>query len=199
MHGAFEDHVTAARAGDQHAFDSLFARTMPPLIAFLRVKVGRLISARESVHDLAQSVCREVLADMKDFEYAGDAAFQKWLFQQASRKIVDRHRYLRRARRDAGREVAADGFAETDARSILDCYATFCTPSQVAGAREELARIEAAIEKLPENQRDAVCLSRLMGLSYPEVAERLGCSEAAARALVARGLARLAQRLPDAH
>ena len=72
---------------------------MPQLIAFLRVKVGRLIGARESVRDLAQSVCREVLEDMDDFEYAGDAAFRSWLFQQASRKILDRHRYLRRARR----------------------------------------------------------------------------------------------------
>jgi len=195
MQGDLREHVTAARAGDQHAFDSLFARTMPQLIAFLRVKVGRLIGARESVRDLAQSVCREVLEDMDGFEYAGDAAFRRWLFQQASSKIIDRHRYLRRARRDAGREVSADPDVEADARSVLASYATFCTPSQVAGAREELHRIEAAIARLPENQRDAVCLSRLMGLSYSDVAERLGCTEPAARALVGRGLAKLAQRL----
>ena len=195
MQGNLRQHLTSARQGDRQAFNSLFARTMPQLIAFLRVKVGRLISARESVRDLAQSVCREVLEDMDDFEYAGDAAFQKWLFQQASRKILDRQRYLRRERRDAGREVSADADPEAEARSLLDCYATLCTPSQVAGAREELARIEAAIAQLPENQRDAVCLSRLMGLSYPDVAERMGCTEPAARALVARGLAKLAQRL----
>ena len=137
MQGHLEQDLTAARAGDQHAFDSLFARTMPQLIAFLRVKVGRLVGARESVRDLAQSVCREVLEDMDDFEYNGDAAFRHWLFQQASRKIIDRHRYLRRARRDAGREVAVDA-PETEVQSLLDCYATFCTPSQVVGARGTL-------------------------------------------------------------
>ena len=167
MQGELQEHITAARAGDRHAFDSLFARTMPQLIAFLRVKVGRLVGSRESVCDLAQSVCREVLEDMDGFQYAGDAAFRHWLFQQASRKIIDRHRYLRRARRDAAREVPADAEGEEDARSLLDCYASFCTPSQVAGAREELERIEGAIARLPENQRDAVCLSRLMSLPYP--------------------------------
>ena len=62
-------------------------------------------------------------------------------------------------------------------------------------AKEELARFEAAVQQLPENQRDAVTMSRLMGLDYAQIAEQMGSSESAVRGLVARGLAALSMQL----
>lgn len=50
-------------------FDSLFQRNLPRLVAFIRARAGKAIALRESAADLAQSVCREVLADLKEFEY----------------------------------------------------------------------------------------------------------------------------------
>ena len=185
--------AVAARAGDSSAFETLFAGLMPELIAFLRFKAGGVVGPRESVHDLAQSVCREMLLDLHEYE-ADEAVFRKKLFLQATRKIIDRHRYQHRAGRDPAREVGNLG-ADVNAESVLGCYATICTPSRVVSAREELDRIEAAIRELPENQREAVGMSRIMGLDYRDVAAQLGCSESAARGLVARGLAKLAQLL----
>ncbi|MCC7398809.1 MAG: sigma-70 region 4 domain-containing protein, partial [Planctomycetes bacterium] len=40
-------------------------------------------------------------------------------------------------------------------------------------------------------------MSRLMGLSYPQVAEQMGITEAAVRGLVARGLAALSSSIDD--
>lgn len=74
---------------------------------------------------------------------------------------------------------------------MVDCYRTFCAPSRVASAREALDRIGSALHDLPEKQRDAVALSRLMGVPNAEIAEGLGCTEGAVRALIARGLAGL--------
>ncbi len=175
-------------------YESLFQRNLPRLVAFIRARAGRAIAARESAVDLAQSVCREVLADMGEFEYRGDEAFRAWLFAQATRKILDRNRYLHRERRDIAREQPAAP-SEDEAGSLLQAYATMCTPSRQVAAREELQRIEAAVGSLPEAQRDAVTLSRLMGLGYPEIATIMGCTESAVRGLVARGLAALAARL----
>ena len=191
----FRQKVGAARAGNAAEFESLFARSMPQLIAFLRIKIGGVVGARESVHDVAQSVCREVLEDIDQFEYSSDDDFRKWLFLQATRKIVDRHRYLTRARRDAEREVSADQGSE-QADLVLDCYATFCTPSRIVSARDELRRVEAAIDRLPDRQGEAVAMSRIMGLDHAAIAERLDCTESAARGLIARGLANLALLLP---
>ena len=61
MGSAFRETVDAARSGDRAAFDTLFARNMGALRAFVRARVGGVVAQRESVDDLVQSVCREVL------------------------------------------------------------------------------------------------------------------------------------------
>lgn len=174
--------------------DALFARHLPPLVAFVRARAGRAVAARESAIDIAQSVCREVLQDMGKLEYRSDEAFRGWLFMQASRKILDRNRFLHRERRDVSREQER-GPSDAEAESLLTAYATLGTPSRCASAREELARIEAAVETLPEAQRDAVAMSRLMGMGYADIAQLMNLSESAVRGLVARGLAAIAARL----
>ena len=174
--------------------DALFARNLPPLVAFIRARAGRAVAARESAHDLAQSVCREAMKDMGGFDYRSDEAFRGWLCMQAARKILDRNRYLHRERRDIARE-AAPATSDSEAATILSCYATFGTPSRCASAREELARVEHAVQDLPEAQRDAVTMSRLMGMDYKAIAEVMQTTESAVRGLVARGLAALAAKL----
>jgi len=109
----------------------------------------------------------------------------------ATRKILDRARYLKAQKRDIGREVSP-GDTKSDVVSLLECYGTFCTPSRAMGAREELERLEGAIAQLPENQRDAIALSRVLGLPYSEVAARMDMTESAVR-----GLSRLSGILDD--
>lgn len=188
--------IAAARRGEPHAVDSLFARNLPPLVAFIRARAGKAVAARESAVDIAQSVFREVLQDVDHIELQGEGAFRNWLFQQATRKVLDRAKFHGRGRRDVAKEVAIPE-AGPAADALLACYASIASPSQHAVAREELARFEAAVQKLPENQRDAVTMSRLMGLSYDQIAEQLGTSESAVRGLVARGLAALSSQLDD--
>jgi len=188
--------IAAARRGEPHAVDSLFARNLPPLVAFIRARAGKAIAARESAVDIAQSVFREVLQDVDHIELQGEGAFRNWLFQQATRKVLDRAKFHGRDRRDMQKEVAIPE-AGPAADALLACYASIASPSQHAVAREELARFEAAVQQLPENQRDAVTMSRLMGLSYDQIAEQLGTSESAVRGLVARGLAALSSQLDD--
>lgn len=188
--------IAAARRGEPAALDSLFARNLPPLVAFIRARSGKAIAARESAADIAQSVFREVLQDADRIELKGEGAFRNWLYMQATRKVLDRAKFHGRDRRDVAREVAIPE-AGPGADALLDCYATIASPSRHAAAREELARFETAVQQLPDNQRDAVTMSRLMGLSYDQVAEQMGLTESAVRGLVARGLAALSGVLDD--
>ncbi len=190
----FAAEIVAARRGEPKALDSLFARNLPPLVAFIRARSGKAIAARESAVDIAQSVFREVLADAERIELLGEGAFRNWLFMQATRKVLDRAKFHGRDRRDFAKEVAIPE-AGPAADALLACYASIASPSQHAVAKEELARFEAAVQQLPENQRDAVTMSRLMGLDYAQIAEQMGSSESAVRGLVARGLAALSMQL----
>jgi RNA polymerase sigma-70 factor (ECF subfamily) len=192
----FADDIAAARRGEPRALDTLFERNLPPLVAFIRARAGKAIAARESAVDIAQSVFREVLQDADNVELKGEGAFRNWLFMQATRKVLDRAKFHGRDRRDAAREVAIPD-AGPAADALLACYATIASPSQHAAAREELGRFEDAVQELPENQRDAVTMSRLMGLTYTQVAQQMNMTESAVRGLVARGLAALSSQLDD--
>ena len=74
-------------SGDPDAIEHLLSRHMPGLRAFIRLRAGPVVRARESESDLVQSVCREVLRGIERFDYQGDAAFKNWLFKAALRKI----------------------------------------------------------------------------------------------------------------
>jgi RNA polymerase sigma-70 factor, ECF subfamily len=194
MERDFAADIAAARRGEPRAVDSLFARNLPPLVAFIRARTGRAIAARESAVDIAQSVFREVLMDADHVEWKGEGAFRNWLFMQATRKVLDRAKFHGRDRRDVGREVAMPE-AGPAADALLACYASIASPSQHAVAKEELARFEAAVQRLPDQQRDAVTMSRLMGLEYGQIAAQMEITESAVRGLVARGLAALSSML----
>ena len=171
---------------DQVELDALLERHLPALRAFVRLRAGRRVAEHESASDLVQSVCRELLTSAERFRYEGEAAFKSWLFTAALRKIIARDRHWRAEKR-AG--------AQADDSAVLDYYATFATPSHDAGVREELARVESAFERLTEEQREVVTLSRLVGLSHAEIAAQIGKSEVNTRQILRRALVRLAEVL----
>ena len=195
--------VTAAAGGDTGAVQQLLQRHLPGLRAYVRLRAGATLRKHESSSDLVQSVCRDVLENMGRFRYPGEAAFRAWLYATALRKIADRAEYWRAAMRDPAREVrltpgtltTARPSATDDARLAEVYRASFFSPSQAAMGREALARIESAFEKLPEDYREVIVLSRVVGLSRAEIAERMGRTEASVRNLVSRALAELAEHL----
>ncbi len=169
--------------------EELLAEHLPGLRAYVRLKAGLLVNAREAESDVVQSTCRAVLEQKERFQHHGEGRFRRWLYTTALRKILDKHDFHTAARRDARRDVAADE------AELLAAYANFCTPSRVATAHEQLDRIERAFAGLSDDQRDVVLLSRIMGLSRAEVAAEMGRTEASVRNLLHRTLARLSHEL----
>lgn len=175
---------------EQAALNDLLAANLPAVRAFVRLRTNQAIRARESVSDLVQSVCREVLQGAPRLEYRGDAAFRSWLFTTALRKIVERDRALHADKRDIGREVAAAGGASgTD--DLFAAYATVTTPSKVVAAKEQMAQMEAAFDQLSEEHREIITLSKIAGLSHKEIAEQTGSTEEACRQLLRRAMVKL--------
>ncbi|MBK8978718.1 MAG: sigma-70 family RNA polymerase sigma factor [Planctomycetes bacterium] len=176
-----------ASRGDQAAVDALLVTYQPRLCAYLRLRAGGLL-ARESVSDLAQSVCRDVLENLDRFQFPGEANFRRWLYTTAARKLADRRAFWGAQRRDARRD---DGAADVDT-SALEAFVSVATPSRAAIAREELERVQRALDRLPDEQREAILLSRVLGLGRAEVAAVMGRTEGSVRMLICRGLAAVA-------
>lgn len=177
-----------ARAGETAALDELLVAYLPRLRAFVRARMDQQLRQRESCSDLVQSVCRDLMAARDQYVFRGEAEFRGWLFTAALNKVREKHRFHGAERRDARREAA-------DAGDLAAAYATVATPSGAAMRNEELERLEAAFEQLPEDYREVVTLTRLCGLPQQEVAALMGRSADAVQKLLGRALLKLGEIL----
>jgi RNA polymerase sigma-70 factor (ECF subfamily) len=182
-----------AAGGDRAALDELVVRHVDGLRAFVRLRVGAELRARESSSDLVQSVCREILQEARRFQHPSESAFKSWLYTTALRKIADRAQHWRAQKREVGREERMPSRA--DDSGLIGIYRSFSSPSQHAVASEERERIERAFEELDEEQREVIVLAKVAGLSRAQIAAQTGRSEGAVRVLLHRSLARLAEKL----
>ena len=169
--------------------ERLVARQLPALRAFVRLRMGRELRAREESCDIVQSVTCEVLKHADRFQHGGEDGFREWLFTTAHRKIVNRLEHWRADKRSPQHE-AQDQLPE-------ELASVGVSPSRHASVREELHAIEGAFDTLSDEQREVVTMSRLLGMSHAAIAYRLGKNEVAIRKVLSRGLARLATALAD--
>lgn len=169
--------VEAAREGDDVAVRSLVRATQP--------MVWRLCTALGSPgeeDDLVQETYLRALSSLD--RYRADAPVVPWLLSIARHVCADHVRRRVRQRRLVDRigRLAIDGDAATP------------SPSSAGTSLQEL------VDALDHDRRDAFVLTQVMGLSYEEAAEVVGCPIGTIRSRVARARADLVEavRLADA-
>jgi RNA polymerase sigma-70 factor (ECF subfamily) len=173
-----------AASGDPHALDALAVRFLPRLRAFVRLRMGAELRDREESMDVVQSVFRELVEHQDGLRYDCEPQFVAWLFTTALNKVRQKHRYHRRECRERGREHELD--------PELAAALSEITPSRDAAGREQVERLQEAFAELPDDYREVIALSRIVGLSHREIAVHLDRSEVAVRKLLGRALVKLA-------
>ena len=184
-----EELVMLAAGGDGAAIQSLLERYLPTIHAIVRRRMSRELRLKEESIDVVQSVCRQVLASQEQFELRGEQEFGGWLLRAIECKLVDHYRFLTREKRDGAREEPP--LDEGDPR----WSAPGTGPLTSAVKHDEAERLRAAMEALPPLQREALRLHSADGLSFPEIAARLGLTLKQARWTVYQAKYRLTQRL----
>jgi RNA polymerase sigma-70 factor (ECF subfamily) len=139
-----------------------------------------LTSARADADDLAQATVVRIL----ERGAPEDADLRKWAFRVCRNMWIDELR-ARKVRRDA--HAGADLAPSSD----LD-------GERAAIGALSLAETERAIARLPEDQRAALALVAIEGLSYAEAAETLGAPIGTIMSRISRARAALANALPSA-
>lgn len=177
-----------AQRPDQGELEALYARTLPHVRAFVRLRIDHVTRDQEAVSDIVQSACREVLA--KDgFEYRGETAFRGYLCQAALNKIKNHRRHYLAQKRGGGK---VQGLGSEDPALAQIYSTTFLDPVRGAIRNEEVAFLEATFEKLPDQYREALTMYRIVGLPISDLARHFGRTEAATKMLLSRAMARLA-------
>ena len=89
----------------------------------------------------------------------------------------------------------ADGSAAAGLANLL--AASMTTPSDAFSRDQRQLRMLAAIDTLPEDQREALRLRYLVGLSSKEIAKKINKTDGATRVMISRALARLHEMLAE--
>ncbi len=175
--------MRAFRDGDESAFDALFGRWSGRLLRYLE----RMVRDPAVAEELLQESFLRVHRAREKWEPS--ARFSTWLYTIATNVALNE---LRRPFRRSPHE-------STDADDApLALAAGGSGPDELAHARRVGGRVEDALSELPERQRAALWLTAVEGLSYAEVATTLETTPQSVKALVHRGRAALAERLPEA-
>lgn len=153
--------VQRARAGDRRAFGELVTRYMRRAYY---AALG-LVGSHEDALDLSQEAFARAFRARANLD--PDRPFYGYLYQIVRRLCFN---YLRDSRTRRVRMEEATPWLTNQAGS----KAAASDPARAAERSELCALVQAAIEKLPEREREVLVLKEFEGLRYREIAELLG-------------------------
>lgn len=167
----FESVIAAAQTGAPWALEKIYTAMAPAVAGYLRVQ------GASDPEDLTNEVFLGVLTRIGSFSGHEDK-FRSWVFTIAHSRLVDERRRTDRrpliADSDDEATDVGGGDTEDDAlRRISD------------------ERVRSLCHRLVPDQRDVLLLRLMVGLSVEAIAEAMGRSEGAVKALQHRGLANL--------
>ena len=160
-----EQLVALFRAGSDVAFNVIHDRYRQRLFIYARQMLG---GSRQDAEDALQDVFLRAYSSLRISDRP--VSLRAWLYRVAHNRCID---HLRKPV-----PPAIDLF-ETSRRPLHD-------PSTEAERRDDLRRLIQDVRRLPDQQRSALLMRELDGLSYAELGEVLGVSLQAVKSLLVR-------------
>ena len=182
--------VALAKGGDDAALNRLCEVYGERVRWIVRLRMGKELRSKLESMDVVQDVLVAALKDLGDFTYRDDGDFLRWLSRIAENRLRDNVDRLHARKRDIRREVRPDKHGSSSGAGSLGVRGPVevTTPSMVMSRREELNELAKAMDELKPEYKEVIVLTKIEGLSYQEIAGRLGKSDEAVRKLVSRGM-----------
>ncbi len=167
-----EELVHSAQKGAQDAFVLLYERYFPNVIARVRFKIPE-----SDVEDVAQEIFIAMLKSLGSFK--GQSKFSTWIWTITNRKIVDYYRShkVRLSEQDDYEELVMRNPSNHTVRADH--------------AQDDLAVIQSALSKLPQNYQDILLMRFVDDMPFNEIALQNGQSLEATKSLFRRSMAAL--------
>jgi RNA polymerase sigma factor (sigma-70 family) len=160
-----EQLIALFRSGSEEAFRAIHDRYRARLLAYTRQMLG---GSRQDAEDALQDVFFRAYGALRASDRP--VALRAWLYRVAHNRCIDQ---LRRPVPVASEILEVSRLPQPD------------PPAEIQ-RREDLRRLVADVSRLPEQQRSALLMRELQGLSYEELSESLDVSVAAVKSLLVR-------------
>jgi RNA polymerase sigma-70 factor, ECF subfamily len=174
--------VQRCAAGDEDAFADLVAEHQRMVVQLAM----NLLGDHDEALDLSQEVFLRIFCTIHSFR--GQSSLRTWIYRIAVNQARNRHRFWRRRHRadqvSLDEHVAAHGELLSGGQG---------TPDRILAQKELAERLQTALDRLPFDQRTAIVLREVDGLSYEEIAFSLGVAIGTVKSRLTR--ARQALRL----
>jgi len=174
--------VQRCAAGDEAAYAELVAEHQRMVVQL----AVNLLGDRDEALDLSQEVFLRVFRTIHRFR--GQSSLRTWIYRIAVNQARNRHRFWRRRHRADQVSLDAHVAAHGDF-----CSAGESGPDRMLARKELAERLYHALDTLPFDQRTAIVLREIDGLSYDEIAFSLGVAVGTVKSRLTR--ARQALRL----
>ncbi len=181
--------VERAKLGEMQAFEMLVVKYQRRIERL----IGRFVRDTDLVADVAQETFIRAYRALPQFR--GESAFYTWLYRiavnTAKKTLADLKRdpVITESALAAARQDDDETYRPEHELSHHE------TPEAVLASREIAATVNAAIQALPEDLRQAVLLREVEGLSYEEIASAMNCPIGTVRSRIFRAREAIATRL----
>jgi len=185
--------VVLAKDGDKSALNQLYRVYAERVRRILRLRMGKELRPKLDSMDLVQDALLSALGGLGDFTYKNEGDFLRWLSKIAQNALRDNLDKLHAAKRDIRREVRLDNYRPATGAGFVGTPGPIeaTTPSVIMSKKEDLDKLEKAIDELKPEYREVIVLTKLEGLSYKEIGKRLSKSPDAVRMLIPSAMAEL--------
>ena len=177
--------VARAQRGDKRAFELLVDKYQRKLARLL----SRLIRDPAEVEDVTQEAFIKAYRALPAFR--GDSAFYTWLYRIG---INTAKNYLMAAGRRAPTSTEVEA-QEAESFEEGELLRDINTPESLLLSKEIGATVNATIEELPAELREAIQLRELEGMSYEDIARIMDCPIGTVRSRIFRAREAIAERL----
>jgi len=184
-----------ARDGATGAVDKLLGEFREPLRKVIGLRLDPAVARRVDASDIVQDVLVEANQRLTEYLKKPDMPFHLWLRHLAQDRIIDTHRRHRLAQRrsvDREQAIARPAWADESSVSLVaQLIDTERTPTSAAIQLELQRKLNDAVDKLSDDDREIILMRHHEALSNQEVAHALQLTEAAASMRYLRALRRL--------
>ncbi len=182
--------VALAKNGDKSALNQLYRVYMERVRWMLRLRMSKELRSKLESMDLVQDTLIHALNGLNDFTYKNEGDFVRWLSKIAENELRGSLKKLHADKRDIRKEVQLDNYGLTTTGGVVGTPGPIqaTTPSVIMSRKEDLDKLEKAIDELKPEYKKVIVLAKIDGLSYKEIGERLGKSADAVGMLLSRAI-----------